>query len=112
MKMFLVNPRLFITDAIGTRRIPPPSLVMMGILLYVQSRLSRSPDAAHTGRVLRSRMRRRWHPARLIGVMILAVVAGILTTFWAYLTLAYDSGGDNINVGLGNGAYANMRNWL
>ena len=51
-------------------------------------------------------------PRRLIGVMALAVVAGILTTFWAYLTLAYGSGGDNINVGLGQGAYANMKSWL
>ncbi len=110
-EMFLVNPRLFITDAIGTRRIPPPSLVMMGFY-YTFNRGYRAHPMPHILEGFKVADATQMAPRRLIGVMVLAVVAGILTTFWAYLTLAYGSGGDNINVGLGHGAYANMKSWL
>ena len=110
-EMFLVNPRHFITDAIGTRRIPAGSLVMMGFY-YTFNRGYRAHPMPHTLEGFKVADATQMDHRRLIGVMVLATVAGILTTFWAYLTLAYSSGGDNINVGLGNGAYSNMRSWL
>ena len=110
-EMFLVNPRHFITDALGTRRIPAGSLVMMGFY-YTFNRGYRAHPMPHTLEGFKVADATQMDHRRLIGVMVLATVTGILTAFWAYLTLAYSSGGDNINVGLGNGAYSNMRSWL
>ena len=110
-EMFVVNPHHFLTDALGTRRLSRGSLTMMAFY-YTFNRGYRGHPMPHILEGFKVADASRMKSERLVGVMVLATVVGILAAFWAFLDVGYRTGGFNINVGLGNGAYSNLRNWL
>ncbi|MAE19985.1 hypothetical protein CMK12_13840 [Candidatus Poribacteria bacterium] len=105
-EMFVANPRQFIIDTLGSRRIPAQSLAMMS-LFFSFNRGYRAHPMPHTleGFKIAEELK-----IRSMGLaMMAAVVMGILTVFCLYLTIAYQIGA---NPSLGRGAYDLLRRWL
>ena len=107
-EMFVANPRQFILDSLGSRRIPPPSLTMMS-LYYAFNRGYRAHPMPHTLEGFKLVEVSNMRAGRMVIAMMCAVFFGILAAFWSYLVVSYDIGA---NPGLGNGAYNRLRNWL
>jgi len=107
-EMFVANPRQFITDALGSRRIPPGSLAMMSIY-FAFNRGYRAHPMPHTLEGFKLADESKMKRSRMIIAMMLAVVFGILAAFWSYLVVSYDIGA---NPGLGSGGYNLLRSWL
>ena len=110
-EMFVANPHYFLTDVVGTRRLPQGSLTMIA-LYRTFNRGYRAHPMPHTLEGFKVADASNMAPRRVVGVMLLTTVVGIFAAFWAYLTLAYKVGGHNINISLGSGTYSNLRNWL
>ena len=105
-EMFVANPRQFIIDTLGSRRIPAQSLAMMS-LFFSFNRGYRAHPMPHTleGFKIAEELKIKY-----MGLaMMAAVVIGILTVFCLYLTIAYQIGA---NPSLGSGAYDLLRRWL
>jgi len=107
-EMFVVNPRYFLRDVVGTRRLSPGSLTMMA-LYYSFNRGYRAHPMPHTLEGFKLADESKMNQRRLVFAMMLATVAGILAAFWAYLVVSYKIGA---NPGLGSGGYHSLRNWL
>ena len=107
-EMFVVNPRQFLTTALGTRRLSHGSLTMMA-LYYTFNRGYRAHPMPHILEGFKLAEESKMNQHRLVFAMVLATVIGILAAFWAYLVVSYKIGA---NPGLGNDAYNSLRNWL
>ena len=107
-EMFVANPRQFITDALGSRRIPPSSLTMMS-LYFAFNRGYRAHPMPHTLEGFKLADESKMKRSRMTIAMMLAVVFGILAAFWSYLVVSYNIGA---NPGLGSGGYNLLRGWL
>ncbi len=107
-EMFVANPRQFILDAIGSRKIPPQSLTMMS-LYYAFNRGYRAHPMPHTLEGFKLVEVANMKAGRMVIAMMCAVFFGILASFWTYLVVSYDIGA---NPGLGNGGYNRLRTWL
>jgi len=107
-EMFVVNPRYFLVDAIGTRQLSHGSLTMMA-LYYSFNRGYRAHPMPHTLEGFKLAEESKMNQSRLVFAMMLATVMGILAAFWAYLVVSYKIGA---NPGLGSGGYNSLRNWL
>ena len=109
-EMFLANPRHFLVDLFGTRRLSGGSLTMMA--LYVAfNRSYRAHPMPHTleGFKVAEVVQMKAH--RLLWVMMLVTVVGILAACWAYLDVSYRIG--NLNRGThGNVGFNQLQRWL
>ena len=78
-EMFVANPRYFLTDVVGTRRLPQGSLTM--IALY--RTFNRGCRAHPTTRAMLEgfKMADASNMARVVGVMLLTTVVGSLRRF-------------------------------
>lgn len=111
-EMFVANPRYFLTDVVGTRRLPQGSLTMIA-LYRTFNRGHRAHPMSHTAGGYVQGGRRLEHSPPSCGWSDALDDGGrIFAAFWAYLTLAYKVGGHNVNISLGSGTYSNLRNWL
>ena len=106
--MFVANPRQFIIDALGSRRLSTGSLTMMSIY-YAFNRGYRAHPMPHTLEGFKLADELKMKQSRMVIAMMVAVVFGILASFWSYLVVSYDIGA---NPGLGNGGYNLLRRWL
>ena len=107
-EMFVANPRQFIIDALGSRRLSTGSLTMMSIY-YAFNRGYRAHPMPHTLEGFKLADELKMKQSRVVIAMMVAVVFGILASFWSYLVVSYDIGA---NPGLGNGGYNLLRRWL
>ena len=107
-EMFAANPRQFILDTLGSRRIPPPSLTMMS-LFYAFNRGYRAHPMPHTLEGFKLVEVANMKAKRMVIAMMCAIFFGILASFWSYLVVSYEIGA---NPGLGNGGYNRLRTWL
>ena len=107
-EMFVANPRQFIIDTFGSRPLSPGSLTMMSIY-YAFNRGYRAHPMPHTLEGFKLADELKMKRGRMVVAMMVAVVFGILASFWSYLVVSYDIGA---NPGLGNGGYNLLRRWL
>ena len=107
-EMFVANPRQFILDTFGSRKILPQSLTMMS-LYYAFNRGYRAHPMPHTLEGFKLVEVANMKAGRMVIAMMCAVFFGILASFWSYLVVSYDIGA---NPGLGNGGYNRLRTWL
>jgi len=107
-EMFVVNPRQFLTNALGTRRLSHGSLTMIA-LYRAFNRGYRAHPMPHTLEGFKLADESKMNQRRLVFAMMLATVMGILVAFWAYLVVSYKIGAKPV---LGRGGYHSLRNWL
>ena len=107
-EMFVIHPRQFLISVLGTRHISPPSLTMMS-LYYTFNRGYRAYPMPHTLEGFKLSDTAKMRSGPFVLAMMLAVVAGIFASFWAYLVVSYKIGA---NPGLGSGGYNLLRTWL
>jgi hypothetical protein len=107
-EMFVANPRQFVIDTLGSRRLSAGSLTMMSIY-YAFNRGYRAHPMPHTLEGFKLADELKMKRGRMVIAIMVAVVFGILASFWSYLVVSYDIGA---NPGLGNGGYNLLRRWL
>jgi hypothetical protein len=111
-EMFDVNPRHFLVDAVGTRRISRGGLAMMS-LYFAFNRGYRAHPMPHTLEGFKLAEEARMEQNRLVSIMLLATVIGVLSAFWAYLAEAHRYGFINTeDPEIGSGGFESLKNWL
>ncbi|MFC1719435.1 DUF6785 family protein [Candidatus Poribacteria bacterium] len=109
-ELAMATPRRLLVQTLGTRRISPPSLTIM--TLYISfHRYYRSHPMPHTLEGFKLATEAKMNNRRLVWVMMLTTVVGILVAFWAYLAVAYRSGGDPYAMSTYYG-FTYLQSWL
>jgi hypothetical protein len=109
-ELALSTPRYFLVQVFGSRRLSAPSLTIM--TLYISFyRYWRSHPMPHTLEGFKLAAEAKMNNRRLIRAMVFTTVVSILVAFWAYLAVAYRSGGDPYQMSMIYGFNA-LQNWL
>jgi hypothetical protein len=90
-EVVFVNPRQFMTVALGSRRIGGANLTIMSFL-YPFTRCHRSHPMPNQLESLKVAQQSNMLDRRLISAMMSAIGVGAIVTFWIYLTIAYKYG--------------------
>ena len=109
----LVNPQTIIVAALGTRRLGTSNLAMLA-LFYWFNRLNRSHPMPHQLEAFKIAERTGASTKKMVVAMLLAIIVGVLVTFWIYPYTLYKYGAANAGELLGAGwqAYDNLSGWL
>jgi len=109
----LVNPQIVLTSALGTRKLGTANLTMFA-LFYWFNRFNRSHPMPHQLEAFKIAERTGASTKRLAWAMMLALVVGVILTFWIYPYTLYIYGASTAGELLGSGwqAYNNLAGWL
>jgi len=109
----LVNPQIVLTSALGTRKLGTANLTMFS-LFYWFNRFNRSHPMPHQLESFKIAERTGASTKRLAWAMMLALVVGVILTFWIYPYTLYIYGASTAGELLGAGwqAYNNLAGWL
>ncbi|MBM3238637.1 hypothetical protein FJZ31_20265 [Candidatus Poribacteria bacterium] len=107
-EMFVITPQDFFMQAIGARRLSPGSLTIIA-MYWTFNRGYRAHPMPHTLEAFKLAEQAQMNSRRVTLALALAVVVGVLSSFWAYLEMSYRLGG---RPDLGEGGYSYLRSWL
>ncbi|MBD3180864.1 hypothetical protein GF312_01130 [Candidatus Poribacteria bacterium] len=111
--ILLVNPQTVIISVFGTRRLGPNNLALLS-LFYWFNRFNRSHPMPHQLEAFKMAERTGAKTRRMALAMLLAIVIGVVATFWIYPYTLYKYGATTAGELLGAGwqAYNNLSGWL
>jgi len=114
-EVVFVNPRQFMTVALGSRRIGGANLTIMSFL-YPFTRCHRSHPMPNQLESLKVAQQSNMLNRRLIFAMMSAIGVGAAVTFWIYLTIAYKYGAsaecNGWLAGFGWESFNPLQSWL
>lgn len=109
-ELAMATPRRFLVQVFGSRRLSAPSLTIM--TLYISfHRYFRSHPMPHTLEGFKLAAEAKMSNRRLVRALVLTTVVSTLVAFWAYLAVAYRSGGDPYQMSMLYG-FNDLQNWL
>jgi len=109
----LVNPQIILVTGLGTRKLGTANLTMFS-LFYWFNRLNRSHPMPHQLEAFKIAERTGANTSRLFWAMMLALVVGVLLTFWIFPYTLYRYGATTAGelLGAGSQAYSSLSGWL
>ena len=109
----LVNPQVVLVAALGTRRLGTANLTMFS-LFYWFNRFNRSHPMPHQLEAFKSAERTGASTRRLFWAMMIALIVGVVVTFWIFPYTLYKYGAATAGELLGAGwqAYNSLGGWL
>lgn len=109
----LVNPQIVLVTGLGTRKLGTANLTMFS-LFYWFNRLNRSHPMPHQLEAFKIAERTGANTGRLFCAMMLALVVGVLLTFWIFPYTLYKYGATTAGelLGAGSQAYGSLSDWI
>ena len=109
-----VDPARVLAESLGPRRVGPANLTILSFYYWL-NRLNVSHPMPNQLEAFKLAERTRINSKHLVWVMMLATVAGILASFWAYLHILYRQGASSVPgyvVGIGEETFDRLGTWL
>ncbi|MBD3182611.1 hypothetical protein GF312_09985 [Candidatus Poribacteria bacterium] len=107
-----MNSGNMLVDILGTRRIGPNNLSIFPLFWFFSGRGYRSHLMPHQLESFKMAEEARVNGKRLIYAMIIAMILGSLSAFWALLHMSFDWGLDLIPIGHDSGVFWQLQNRL
>ena len=107
-----ISPHAVLIAALGARRFTPKDLTMFSLLYGLNQGFYRAHPMPHQLEGFKLAERVGMPYKRLVFALLLATVLGTLSSFWAFLHIAYQTPGGVTASGTGPQTFAQLQMWL
>lgn len=114
-ELYTIDPREIIVTMLGTRTLGRGNLTMLSFL-YPFNRCNRAHPAPNQLEAFKIADMTNMETKRLLWIQILAIIVGVIVSFWVYLHIMYEYGASvkisGATAGIGRESFGRLASWL